>query len=119
MNNFENRVSLFIQKVVLITIHEFSEFQQSFIYHAFQGAYDYCSGLGGVLPSYDFFDVFNVNERPRNSENSTTTLNPPSEIVPGTRPTVELDNTFFEVSGFEIHIRFVHIYISYPIIGQV
>ena len=54
------------------------------------------------MPSYDFFDVFNVNERPRNSENSTTTLNPPSEIVPGTRPTVELDNTFFEVISFEI-----------------
>ena len=64
-----------------------------------------------MLPSYDFFDVFNVNERPRNSENSTTTLNPPSEIVPGTRPTVELDNTFFEVSGFEIHIRFVNTYL--------
>ncbi len=35
-----------------------------------QGAFDYCANLGGVLPSFDFFDIYNIGERPRASSSS-------------------------------------------------
>lgn len=31
----------------------------------FEGAFDYCANLGGVLASPDFFDLYNIGERPR------------------------------------------------------
>ena len=36
----------------------------------FQRAFDYCNNLGGILPSFDFFDVVNIGERPRTSGNA-------------------------------------------------
>ena len=35
-----------------------------------QRAFDYCNNLGGILPSFDFFDVVNIGERPRTSGNA-------------------------------------------------
>jgi len=35
----------------------------------FQGAFDYCSNLGGVLASPGFFDLYNIGESPRTTAN--------------------------------------------------
>jgi len=35
--------------------------------NTFQGAFDYCANLGGILPSPDFFDIYNIGEAPRTS----------------------------------------------------
>ena len=40
----------------------------------FQRAFDYCNNLGGILPSFDFFDVVNIGERPRTSGTSNSTV---------------------------------------------
>ena len=34
-----------------------------------KGAFDYCSNLGGVLASADFFDLYNIGESPRTTAN--------------------------------------------------
>ena len=40
---------------------------QSFSSCFSQGAFDYCANLGGILPSPDFFDIYNIGEAPRTS----------------------------------------------------
>ena len=66
----------------------------------FQGAYDYCSGLGGVLPSFNFFDVFNnINETPRKSINTT------KETGAGARPFVSSNSFGHDSSEFEVKTK--------------
>ena len=70
-----------------------------------QGAFDYCAGLGGVLPSFDFFDYYNqFGEAPRTS--NTTAKNSTTEEVESdagsnrasvNNPELDLDTSDFEV----------------------
>ena len=70
-----------------------------------QGAFDYCAGLGGVLPSFDFFDYYNqFGEAPRTS--NTTAKNSTTEEVESdagsnrasvNNPELDLDTSEFEV----------------------
>ena len=72
-----------------------------------QGAFDYCQGLGGILPSFDFFDYYNqFGEAPRTS-NSTTDKNPTTTEEEKTdagsnRPSVNNPELDLDTSDFEV-----------------
>ena len=66
----------------------------------FQGAFDYCANLGGYLPSFDFFDVVNIGERPRTSGSNDTSV-PAAETDEGTSVERKLFVTYDETEPEE------------------
>ena len=66
-----------------------------------QGAFDYCAGLGGVLPSFDFFDYYNqFPEKKRTGKNSTT--DEEEEDVGSNRASVNNTELDLDTSDFEV-----------------
>ena len=69
-----------------------------------QGAFDYCAGLGGVLPSFDFFDYYNqFPEKKRTGKNSTTDEEEEEENDVGfNRASVNNTELDLDTSDFEV-----------------
>ena len=68
-----------------------------------QGAFDYCAGLGGVLPSFDFFDYYNqFPEIKRTGKNSTTVEEEEGEDVGSNRASVNNTELDLDTSDFEV-----------------
>ena len=70
--------------------------------------------MGGVLPSFNFFDVFNnINETPRKSFNSTNTT---KETEAGARPFVSSNRNFgYDSSEFEVKTMLENIFLKYDL----
>ena len=67
--------------------------------HFFKGGFDYCANLGGVLPSADFFDLYNLAERPRTT---TKGSNDTTAVVEETDDTIE-EEADDEYDGYDYY----------------
>ena len=67
-----------------------------------QGAFDYCAGLGGVLPSFDFFDYYNQFPEIKRTGKNSTTVEEEGEDVGSNRASVNNTELDLDTSDFEV-----------------